>query len=42
MLKLIFDEDVNFFAKKIILRAKAGDIKNGALHLDFMFATCQH
>ena len=31
MLKPIFDEDVDFFSKKIILCAKGGDFKKGAL-----------
>ena len=37
MLKLIFDEDVDFFSRKIILCAKGGDFKKGALDSDFMF-----
>ena len=37
MLKPIFDEDVDFFSKKIILCAKGGDFKKGALDSDFMF-----
>ena len=37
MLKPIFDEDVDFFLKKIILCAKGGDFKKGALDSDFMF-----
>ena len=32
MLKPIFDEDVDFFSKKIILCAKGGDFKKGACH----------
>ena len=31
MIKPIFDEDVDFFSKKIILSAKGGDFKKGAL-----------
>ena len=43
MLKPIFDEDVDFFSKKIILCAKGGgDFKKGALDSDFMFVNCQH
>ena len=41
MLKPIFDKDVNFFSKKIILCAKGGDFKNGALHSDFMFVNIE-
>ena len=40
MLKPIFDEDVDFFSKKIILCAKGGDFKNRALDSDFY--VCQH
>ena len=29
--KTIFDEDLDFFSKKIILCAKGGDFKKGAL-----------
>ena len=36
MLKPIFDKDVEFFSKKIILCAKGGDFKKGALGSDFM------
>ena len=36
MLKPIFDEDVDFFSKKIILCAKGGDFKKGALDSDFI------
>ena len=39
MLKPIFDEDVDFFSKKIILCAKGGDFKKGALDSDFMFVS---
>ena len=35
MLKSIFDEDVDFFSKTIILCAKGGDFKKGALDSDF-------
>ena len=41
MLKPIFDEDVDFFSKKIILCAKGGDFKKGALDSDFMFVTIE-
>ena len=41
MLKPIFDKDVNFFLKKIILCTKGGDFKNGALHSDFMFVNIE-
>ena len=41
MLKPIFDEDVAFFSKKIILCAKGGDFKKGALDLDFMFVNIE-
>ena len=39
MLKPIFDEDVDFFSKKIILRAKGGDFKKGALDSDLCLST---
>ena len=39
MLKPIFDEDVDFFSKKIILCAKSGDFKNGALDSDLCLST---
>ena len=41
MLKPIFDEDVDFFLKKIILCAKGGDFKKGALDSDFMFVNIE-
>ena len=41
MLKSIFDKDVNFISKKIILCAKGGDFKNGALDSDFMFVNIE-
>ena len=41
MLKPIFDEDVDFFSKKIILCAKGGDFKKGALDSDFMFVNIE-
>ena len=41
MLKPIFDEDVDFFSKKIILCAKGGDFKNHALDSDFMFVNIE-
>ena len=44
MLKPIFDEDVCFFFKKIILCAKGGDFnffKKGALDSDFMFVNIE-
>ena len=41
MPKPIFDEDVNFFSKKIIQYAKGGDFKNGALDSDFMFVNME-
>ena len=41
MLKPIFDKDVNFFWKKIILCAKGGDFKKGALDSDFMFVNIE-
>ena len=43
MLKPIFDEDVNFFLKKIILcaKGKGGDFKKGALDSDFMFVNIE-
>ena len=47
MLKLIFDKDVNFFAKifyKKAPRPKGGDFKNGlngSLHSDFMFVNIE-
>ena len=40
-LKPIFDEDVDFFLKKIILCAKGGDFKKGALDSDFMFVNIE-
>ena len=39
--KTIFDEDVDFFSKKIILCAKGGDLKKGALDSDFMFVNIE-
>ena len=39
MLKPIFDEDVDFFLKKIILCAKGGDFKKGALDSDMQLKT---
>ena len=39
MLKPIFDEDVDFFSKKIILCAKGGDFKKGALDSDLCLST---
>ena len=33
MLKPIFDEDVDFFSKKIILCAKGGDFQNACFKL---------
>ena len=39
--KTIFDEDVDFFLKKIILCAKGGDFKKGALDSDFMFVNIE-
>ena len=41
MLKPIFDQDVDFFSKKIILCAKGGDFKKGALDSDFMFVNIE-
>ena len=41
MLKPIFDEEVDFFSKKIILCAKGGDFENGALDSDFMFVNIE-
>ena len=44
MLKPIFDEDFDFFSKKIILCAKGGDFnvfKKGALDSDFMFVNIE-
>ena len=41
MLKPIFDEDVDFFSKKIILCAKGGDFRKGALDSDFMFVNIE-
>ena len=41
MLKPIFDEDVDFFSKKIILCAKGEDFKKGALDSDFMFVNIE-
>ena len=41
MLKPIFDEDVDFFSKKIIFCAKGGDFKKGALDSDFMFVNIE-
>ena len=41
MLKPIFDEDVDFFSKKIILCAKGGDFKKGALDSDFKFVNIE-
>ena len=41
MLKPIFDEDVDFFSKKIILCSKGGDFKKGALDSDFMFVNIE-
>ena len=41
MLKPMFDEDVDFFSKKIILCAKGGDFKKGALDSDFMFVNIE-
>ena len=41
MLKPIYDKNVNFFLKKIILCAKGGDFKYGALHSDFMFVNIE-
>ena len=38
---LIFDEDVDFFSEKIILCAKGGDFKKGALDSDFMFVNIE-
>ena len=39
--KAIFGEDVDFFSKKIILCAKGGDFKKGALDSDFMFVNIE-
>ena len=42
MLKPIFDEDGDFFSKKIILCAKGEDFKKkGALDSDFMFVNIE-
>ena len=41
MIKPIFDKDVDFFSKKIILCAKGGDFKKGALDSDFMFVNIE-
>ena len=41
MLKPIFDEYVDFFSKKIILCAKGGEFKKGALDSDFMFVNIE-
>ena len=41
MLNSIFDKYVNFFLKKIILFAKGGDFKNGALDSDVMFVNIE-
>ena len=44
MLKPIFDEDhqdVDFFSKIIILCAKGGDCKKGALDSDFIFVNIE-
>ena len=43
MIKPIFDKDVDFFSKKIILCAKGGNFKKGALDLDsdFMFVNIE-
>ena len=37
----LVDEDVAFFSKKIILCAKGGDFKKGALDSDFMFVNIE-
>ena len=39
--KTIFDEDVDFFSEKIILCAKGGDFKKGALDSHFMFVNIE-
>ena len=41
MLKPIFEKDVDFFSKKIILCAKGGYFKKGALDSDFMFVNIE-
>ena len=41
MPKPIFDEDVDLFSKKIILCAKGGDFKKGALDSDFMYVNIE-